>query len=167
METKKCSKCNIEKSIDEFGRCRGKPAYRCLKCHREYNKQHKRNKEKDRQSQQRYYLKKKHDPHFRARRCRAEKEKQKRLRLSILIHYGGDPPKCDCCGDSNVEFLTVDHIDGGGNEHRRIIGGSGRLYQWIKNNGFPEGYRILCCNCNHSMGAYGYCPHQGQPKNAT
>jgi hypothetical protein len=29
----------------------------------------------------------------------------------------------------------------------------------IKNN-FPDGFQVLCHNCNMSIGLYGYCPHQ-------
>ena len=159
METKICNKCGVEKDIDQFGRCRGKPTYRCLECQREHNRQYKRNKEKSRQSQRRYYQKKKNEPSFIAKQRRNDKAAKRRLRLQVLVEYGGNPPTCSCCGELNVEFLTIDHLNGGGNEHRRKIGGSARFYTWLRKNGFPSGYRVLCCNCNHSLGAYGYCPH--------
>ncbi len=40
-------------------------------------------------------------------------------------------------------------MDGQGNQHRRLVAGkvSACLYQWLKNNGFPEGYQVLCMNC--------------------
>jgi hypothetical protein len=83
-------------------------------------------------------------------------------RTIVLNHYG---PNCACCDESTYEFLALDHINGGGNLHRRSIrkghhpGGSG-MYQWVIRNGFPLGFRILCHNCNSSRGAYGYCPHE-------
>lgn len=68
---------------------------------------------------------------------------------------------CQCCGEDNIEFLTIDHIDGGGSAHRRITGGGGsRTYNWLRCNGYPAGYQVLCMNCNMAKGAYGYCPHQ-------
>jgi hypothetical protein len=86
---------------------------------------------------------------------------RQRLRLEILIHYGGNPPICSCCGENHIEFLSIDHIDGGGNKHRleqaSKIGG---FYSWLKRNNFPKGYRVLCHNCNQSIGLYGYCPHK-------
>jgi hypothetical protein len=63
-----------------------------------------------------------------------------------------------------MEFLAIDHIDGGGEKHRRTISDGKRLcglsfYLWLKRNNWPSGFRVLCHNCNFSFGAYGYCPH--------
>lgn len=30
---------------------------------------------------------------------------------------------------------------------------------WLIHNRFPEGFRVLCFNCNNSLGMHGYCPH--------
>lgn len=92
----------------------------------------------------------------------AKREVQKRYRLKrrqdVLVAYGG---KCACCGEAQNEFLSIDHIDGGGREHRRQIGtGANVLYHWLRKNDYPEGFRVLCHNCNAARGFYGYCPHQ-------
>lgn len=77
---------------------------------------------------------------------------------------------CACCGAKQVEFLTIDHIHGGGAKHRRSLGGgslsggASKLYSWLRRNGFPEGYRVLCQNCNFSRGVFGYCPHEHPEK---
>lgn len=76
-------------------------------------------------------------------------------RVDCLEHYGGI---CACCKENRYEFLALDHINGGGNKQRKIIGGS--LVRWLKKNKYPTGFRILCHNCNHSLGMYGYCPHK-------
>lgn len=83
------------------------------------------------------------------------------LRLKVLAHYSGGVPQCACCGETHNEFLCLDHIEGNGNEHRRTINSKGgySTYRWIIQNNFPDGYRTLCHNCNHSLGSYGYCPH--------
>ena len=49
----------------------------------------------------------------------------------------------------DVRALTLDHIYGNGKNHREKYGlKSGReTYQWIKNNHFPEGFQVLCRNC--------------------
>jgi hypothetical protein len=93
-----------------------------------------------------------------SRRDRREYHTAKKLayRLRTLAHYGG---KCACCGEEAFEFLVIDHIGGGGNEHRRQIGRS-NIVPWLMKNGFPEGFRVLCHNCNFAIGAYGQCPHQ-------
>lgn len=85
-----------------------------------------------------------------------------RVRLEALQAYSGKFPKCACCEDSNLEFLAVDHIDGNGGKHRRELRSAGRgsnFFLWLKRNKFPKGFRILCHNCNFSIGRYGYCPH--------
>lgn len=78
------------------------------------------------------------------------------LRTEVLDHYGR---ACECCGDAHEEFLCIDHVNGGGNEHRRRIGPS-NFYRWLKRNGWPIGFRVLCHNCNMSLGLRGYCPHE-------
>ena len=73
------------------------------------------------------------------------------------FEYYGD--KCDCCGESHYEFLVFDHINGGGNKHRKEINGMD-MAKWLIENNFPKGFRVLCQNCNSALGHYGYCPHQ-------
>jgi hypothetical protein len=88
------------------------------------------------------------------------------LKLEILVRYSGNPPKCFCCNETLIEFLTIDHINGGGNQHREKINikGGNTFYRWLKKNNYPEGYRIACLNCNFSLGHYGYCPHKKEIK---
>lgn len=80
------------------------------------------------------------------------REYSKRLREEILNQYGN---KCVCCGEDKKQFLAIDHINGGGNEHRRNI--KTNIYKWLKINNFPSGFQILCHNCNMARGFYGYC----------
>lgn len=68
------------------------------------------------------------------------------LRDEVFAAYGG--PTCVGCGfDADPDLLQMDHVGGGGNAHRREIG-NGRLYIWLKKNGFPAGFRVLCAMCN-------------------
>jgi hypothetical protein len=83
----------------------------------------------------------------------------KKNRLLVLSHYGGDPPMCACCGERRFEFLAIDHIGGGGNKHRKKVGAESNLAYWLTRNGLPNGFRVLCHNCNMAIGFYGYCPH--------
>ncbi len=86
---------------------------------------------------------------------------RKQRRLIALIRYSEDPPKCECCNETLIEFLCLDHKNGGGNKHRKTLGdpsGTG-IYQWVKKNNYPDGFRVLCYNCNNAHGHYGYCPH--------
>lgn len=99
------------------------------------------------------------------KRCTIEKQKaasikrQRQLRLDALHYYSNGILSCACCGEGYLEFLVIDHIDGGGNKHRKAERFS-NLYRWLKTNCYPPGFRVLCNNCNFSYGAYGYCPHQ-------
>lgn len=85
--------------------------------------------------------------------------RNKLLRQEVLFHYGGNPPKCNCCGESIIEFLTIDHINNDGAEHRKLIKTS-NCYSWLKRNNYPKSFQVLCFNCNMSKGLYGECPHK-------
>jgi len=91
-------------------------------------------------------------------RDRANKRNHRiRLRQEVVSAYGG---RCVCCGEDRIEFLSIDHIGGGGNKHRKSLGRTGyHFYYWLRRKGYPEGFRVLCHNCNQSWGHYGHCPH--------
>lgn len=82
-------------------------------------------------------------------------------REQVLAAYGG---ACMCCGEREPAFLAVDHINGGGNAHRRSLNrngkivGSSNFYRWLVNNGFPSDFQLLCHNCNFAK-SHGGCPH--------
>lgn len=87
--------------------------------------------------------------------------RRERLRKLVLEHYGGNPPKCACCGETEIRFLTVDHIDPTYKPDSKGKRKRGANYSWIVKNNFPEGFQILCFNCNcgrHHNG--GVCPHK-------
>lgn len=87
-------------------------------------------------------------------------ENHDKLRHEIFMAYGGY--QCACCGEiKHPAFMHIDHINGGGNEHRRQIGGhsGGKFYRWLKKNNFPEGFQVLCADCNTAKGYFGECPH--------
>ena len=81
------------------------------------------------------------------------------LKLEVFNAYGG--ARCACCGETYMEFLSLDHIGGDGALHKRQLGvSSGRImYLYLKKHGFPPGLRVLCMNCNFALGHFGYCPH--------
>jgi len=89
----------------------------------------------------------------------ARRKQQKNTRLKILYWYSNGLMKCDCCGTDDIRVLTIDHINGGGKQHV-IKDKIKNLHEYLYQYGYPEGYRILCWNCNKSHGQYGYCPHK-------
>jgi hypothetical protein len=81
-------------------------------------------------------------------------------RLTCLEHYGGTPPQCACCAEPTLQFLSIDHVNGGGSQHRKaLFGGGGNIYAWLIKQNFPAGFQVLCHNCNLAKGFYGSCPH--------
>ena len=70
------------------------------------------------------------------------------IKLEVLSHYSGGIPHCNMCGESRMVCLSIDHINGGGDKHRKEIGGGGSvIYNWLRTNKFPKGYQVLCMNC--------------------
>lgn len=87
-------------------------------------------------------------------------EKRLEIRIEVLYFYSEGTLQCDCCKENELDFLCIDHVLGNGNKHRREIPKARNIYVWLKQNGFPSGYRVLCYNCNNALGFYGYCPHK-------
>lgn len=91
-----------------------------------------------------------------------DQKRKRELKIEVLSYYSKGSPKCACCGEDILQFLTLDHIKGGGNIHRTKLGKSGlNFYSWIKKIGFPNYLRVLCMNCNFgSRMNNGICPHK-------
>ena len=101
------------------------------------------------------YMKK--NPH---KRSEIQRRQYNKLRTEVFIALGN---RCACCNESRKEFLTLDHINGGGTRERKSTGGVWGMLRRIKANGFPSNlYRILCWNCNEAYAHFGYCPHRIQ-----
>ena len=76
-------------------------------------------------------------------------------RRFVLNHYGC---KCACCGEQQEKFLEIDHVNNNGAEHRKTVKD---IVGWLIQNNFPDGFQLLCSNCNQAKARYGKCPHQG------
>ncbi|KKN30086.1 hypothetical protein LCGC14_0837630 [marine sediment metagenome] len=73
---------------------------------------------------------------------------RKQIKLEMIAAYGG---ACVLCGERHWEFLTIDHINGGGNAHRKLVGVGAVFYRVLKSQGWPKDeYRLLCAGCNCS-----------------
>ena len=81
------------------------------------------------------------------------------LKFKTLAHYSDtNPPQCaNPFGQhekpyTDIVALSIDHINGGGNEHRKkVLGGKqsggAPFYRWLKKHRYPKGYQVLCMNC--------------------
>ncbi len=95
------------------------------------------------------------------------RERYAALRLGVLIHYCGGSPHCQCpgCRTTYVGFLQMDHVNGDGAKHltpsgkQRLLGTA--LYKWLRKNNYPEGFQVLCANCNGAKGTSAACPCAG------
>ena len=96
----------------------------------------------------------------------AEAEKTRRLQAKakdeVYAAYGGY--LCACCKETEVAFLSIDHVENNGAAERRAglyKGGGSAFYAWLRKQNFPPGYQVLCMNCQ--VGKHrnkGVCPHQ-------
>lgn len=102
------------------------------------------------------------NPAQRAKVARHQRSRIAKLKVATFEAYGG--ASCACCGESTFEFLTLDHVNDDGAEHRRQIGSQGgwTFYKYLSDQGFPEPerYQVLCWNCNCAKQYHGTCPHQ-------
>ncbi len=138
------------------GRCGGpktKKAGRYFRC-RPCENERRRNSKKIREYNLKY--KQEHRSHIN----KVEKSRRVTMRRKLLDYYG---TICECCGENREEVLCIDHVDGGGREHRRALGiqGGTAFHKWLIDNDFPSGFRTLCHNCNQCTWAHGQCVHLG------
>ena len=70
------------------------------------------------------------------------------IKETVLTHYGNGKCACVKCGYSDIRALSIDHVNGGGCEERRLTHRAGNtFYRWLVTNEFPMGYQTLCMNC--------------------
>ena len=90
----------------------------------------------------------------RAKECRHRTA----LKTKVYDHYGAF---CHCCGETELSFLVLDHINNDGSVQRKVHGKGHHQYRWIVKNKFPADFQVLCSNCNQSKKMNGgVCIHQ-------
>ncbi len=128
------------------------------------------NKEKQREANRRWYKRHPEKAREKARNYQRRKwatrpevarkyqrDYRSRVREKVLLAYGG---KCACCGETNLKFLTFDHIDGGGTKERRLTGKMGSTFYLTLMRERRTDIQVLCFNCNCARYIYGKCPHE-------
>ncbi len=88
-----------------------------------------------------------------------ERDRRARQRINCIEYYSNGSSVCACCGEGNFRFLTIDHINNDGYIHRNS--GVSHICSWLIKNGYPEGFQVLCFNCNCGKRVNnGVCPHK-------
>ena len=99
----------------------------------------------------------------RLKRLAAHKKWRESIKNKVIFYYSDGKMCCKCCGETIPEFLTVDHINNNGTQERKTYTGGGHHnYRFIIKNNYPEGYQILCynCNCGRARTKDKVCPHK-------
>ena len=97
-----------------------------------------------------------------------ERERYHDLKNTVYEAYGAF---CNCCGEDEPFFLSIDHVNNDGNVRRKQLkygvgrnGGGIGLYKQIIKENFPPTYQILCMMCNWGKARNtihpGICPHK-------
>ena len=90
-----------------------------------------------------------------------------KLRLEVFSHYSkklskSDIACCRCCLYNDIRGLTMDHIIPHAklSASEKLIPRTGTaLWQYLRLNNYPDGYQVLCANCNGMKGIHEDCPH--------
>lgn len=89
---------------------------------------------------------------------------EQKLRSAMVQAYGG---ACSCCRETELQFLTLEHIKGDGKLHRALVGEGAPVWRDLKRQGWPkDGFTILCWNCHMSTRNGRACPHKGLNRSA-
>lgn len=148
-EGRTCTSCRSWKAASEFYiNSFGNLNSTCMECTRQWSKE-------------KYHQEYKNDPQYRWRMSENARRWRMDIREDVIAAYGG---RCSCCGESEPEFLTLDHVNNDGAEHRRAnaLSTGIKAWKWARDNQHPQNLQLLCWNCNCAKGIYGSCPHQDQ-----
>lgn len=137
---KRCAMCGPERgpiAVSEFHphrTTRDRLQTECKTCHNKRRQAARKAKTGHYATERERY----HDRHLVA--CRSS---YYRAKERVFAHYG---VICVGCGFPDMRALSIDHVDSGGADHRRTLGGI-NFYRWLVRQGFPVGFQTLCMNC--------------------
>lgn len=158
-----CKKCGVSKPLEAFqvyDAERGRRRHECRECTAErYRGYAAHSVEQIRKNSRRHYEANREKIIERSAEWAKENpDKRRKIALShyyrlqdeAIKAYGGYV--CSWCGIDEPLVLSIDHIDNNGAAHRKELGflGGARFYKWLRDRGFPQGFQVLCMNCNHA-----------------
>jgi len=100
---------------------------------------------KERIKERRREYQKKYTLIHKGKRLAVSKTWAKRDKIEVINFYSNSKNCCTLCGFGDLRALSIDHIGGGGCQHRMEI--KIPIYRWLIKTGFPSGYQVLCMNC--------------------
>jgi hypothetical protein len=68
------------------------------------------------------------------------------LKREAISVYSSGSMMCLRCGCDDIDVLCLDHINDNGHKHRKTMRTT--TYAWVKKNGYPLIFQVLCMNCN-------------------
>jgi len=157
-----CSKCRVEKPESEFYFKPSKGAFesRCKPCIKSDNlAYYEKNKDKVKKTNSEYRDSVKHTDEYRRKSRAYHASRHRELKIAALERIG---MVCACCGESDIAFLTIDHVENDGHIHRKAINHVS-VYAWLKQNDYECDHKLqtLCFNCNFAKRYNGgACPHK-------
>lgn len=163
-DSKRCTGCGQVKPLAEFYPRADGHHSACSDCHRERSRRYYQDNGEQQRARSRRWreanLGKARDIYRRWRDANPEKKREitrrsdETARALVLAHYG---TVCACCG--TTKDLGIDHVNGGGDEHRRELGrnGGAGFYRWLIDQGYPAGFQVLCGRCNASKSGGDRC----------
>lgn len=93
---------------------------------------------------------------------------QQALKREVLTRYCpdgilkcADPYHRHKTPETDIDVLTLDHINGGGRKQLKETGK--RLYFWVKNNNYPNGFQVLCFSCQMKKRLVNHESNYGRP----
>ena len=78
-------------------------------------------------------------------------------KIDCLTHYGGGRLACVFCGETDLDCLSLDHINNDGaqdRKKRKEKGQSPSIYKNLIWEAYPIGYQTLCMNCQFKKEAH-------------
>lgn len=156
VNEKACTKCGVVKPLTDFSPNKSATLgvrSKCKACVAQYMRDRRNSSEEERQYHLNYH-----------------KAWRQRLKSKVFQYFGAI---CECCGETEEKFLTLDHVNNDGADHKRALRGvsSGRgastdtVYRDLVKSNFANAsmFRLLCfnCNCGRQING-GLCPHQAK-----
>jgi hypothetical protein len=160
-QCKTCGKLKDESLFEKTKKVKSGIGANCIDCHKKYmrdmaKKYYKNNPQRFIKRNKKWW---KDNPE------KTKEIKQKtslKLKKEVFELIGDGEIKCACCGESEINFLSIDHKNNDGSYERKKLGLKGGLqfYRYVRDSRNPkQHYQILCFNCNLSKGFYGKCAH--------